>query len=178
MTQAQLVPLITIALIVVILGIRIMRASREQRFSPRTMWIVPGIFGLITIAVIVVDGLTSPLDIALMIVALAVGFGIGWYQGTHTTVRVDHSQHAMFVKISPLGSLIWVAVIALRIGVRYVTGGMTPAAASGDPRAAVAAASSGPAALISTLLLVLALGVIVGLRTYLQRVYTRERGTL
>jgi hypothetical protein len=32
--------------------------------------------------------------------------------------------------------------------------------------------------LISTLLLVLALGVIVGLRAYLQRVYARERATL
>jgi len=178
MTQAQLVPLITIALIIVILGIRIMRMSKEQRFRPATMWIVPGIFALITIGVIAVDGLTSPLDIALMLVALAAGFGIGWYQGTHTTVRVDHSQHAMFVKISPLGGLIWIAVIVLRIGVRDFTGGMTPAAASSDPIAAAAASSRGPAALISTLLLVLALGVIVGLRAYLQRVYARERATL
>ena len=178
MTQAQLVPLITIGLIIVILAIRIIRMSREQRFGPTTMWIAPIIFALITAGVIAVDRLTSPLDIALMLLALAAGFGIGWYQGTHTTVRVDHSAHAMFVKISPLGSLIWIAVIALRVGVRYVTGGMTPAAASGDPHVAVAAASSGPATLVSTLLLVLALGVIVGLRAYLQRVYARERASL
>ena len=174
MTQAQLVPLITIVLIVVILGIRVIRMSREQRFGPKTMWIVPIIFALITAGVIAVDRLTSPLDIALMLPALAAGFGIGWYQGTHT----DHSAHAMFVKISPLGSLIWIAVIALRVGVRYLTGGMTPAAASGDPHAAVAAATTGTAALISTLLLVLALGVVVGLRAYLQRLYARERATL
>lgn len=178
MTQAQLVPLITIAVVVVVLGIRVMRMSREQRFKPGSMWVLPIIAALVTASFVAFDGLTSPADIGLMAVAFAVGLGIGWYQGTHTTVRVDHAAHAMFVKISPIGGLIWIGVIALRFGVRYFTGGMTPAAASSDPHAAAVAASSGPAGLISMMLLVLAVGVIFGLRLYLQRVYTRERATL
>jgi len=111
--------------------------------------------------------------------ALAIGLGIGWYQGTHTTVRVDHAQHAMFVKMSPIGGLIWIAVIVLRVGLRYFTGGMTaPSAAASDPQAAAAAASQGPVGLISIALLVVAVGVLVGLRAYLQRVYNRERASL
>ena len=179
MTQAQLGPLIFIAIIIIILAIRVVRMSREQRFQPRSMWILPAIFAVLTATLIVFDRLTSPLDVALMLAALAVGFGFGWYQGTHTTVRVDHSVHAMFVKISPVGSLIWIGVLALRFGVRYVTGPPMPAAATTtDPQAALAASAHTPAGLISTLLLVLAVGMIFGLRAYLQRVYQRERAAL
>ncbi len=177
MTQDQLVPIITIALVIVIVGLRVARMTREQRFLPGRMWIVPILFGLFTAWLIVFDGLTTPVDIAVLLVALAAGFGIGWYQGTHTTVRVDHSAHAMFVKISPLGGLIWIAVLALRFGVRYATGGLPPVAATQDPNMPVAAAH-GTAGLISMALLVLAVGVITGLRAYLQRVYERERAAL
>ncbi|MBV8223288.1 MAG: DUF1453 family protein [Candidatus Eremiobacteraeota bacterium] len=177
MTQQQIVTLVTFALIIVLIGVRIVRMSREQRFRPSTMWVLPAIFALITAGVIAIDGLTSPLDIAIMLVALAVGLGIGLYQGTHTTVRVDHTTHAMYVKISPWGSLIWVAVLALRVGVRYFAGGFAPASGT-DPQAAAIAAAHSPAGLISTALLVLAVGVIFGLRVHLQRVYDRERATL
>jgi hypothetical protein len=173
MNQMHVAQLITVLAIIVLLGVRILRMSREQRFQPARMWFIPALFAILTVWLVVFDGFTTPLDILLMLVALACGFGIGWYQGSHTTVRVDHEQHAMFVKISPLGGLIWIVVLAFRLGVRYVTGGLQPAM-SGDPHAAVAA-TSGPAGLLSTALLVLAVGIVFGLRAYLQRVYSVER---
>ena len=176
MSQTQLVPLITVLVIVVLLGVRIWRASREQRFRPGGMWVIPGIFAVFTAWLVVSEGFTGPLDLVLMVAALGAGFAIGWYQGTHTTVRVDHAAHAMLVKISPIGSLIWIGVIVLRIGVRYFTGGLTLSPES-DPQMPTAAASGLPG-LISMLLLVLAVGVIAGLRAYLQRVYATERAAL
>jgi|SRR5271165_5278172 len=176
LTPQQLTPIIVVLVIIVVLGIRIWRSTREQRFQPGTMWVVPGIFAAFTLAFIVIERYTSPLDIALMLVALAIGVAIGMYQGTHTTVRVDHTAHAMFVKISPLGSLIFIGVLILRIAVRYVTGGMTAAtAATTDPGMPIPHTTAG---LISLLLLVLAVGVIAGLRAYLQRVYDKARATL
>ena len=177
MTQREISTLITIAVIIIVVGIRFARMAREQRFAPGTMWILPLIAALITAGLVVFDGFTTPLDIVFMIVALGVGFGIGMYQGTHTTVRVDHGAHAMYVKISPWGGIIWIAVIALRVGVRFFTVSAAPDAGT-DPTAAAAAAAHGPAGLISTILLVVAVGVIVGLRAHLQRLYNRERATL
>ncbi len=176
MNQTQLVPLITIAAIVVLLGVRVMRMSQEQRFQPSRMWVVPGLFALFTLWLIVTEGFTSPIDWAWMVLALGAGLGIGWYQGTHTTVRVDHTAHAMFVKISPWGGLIWIAVLVVRMAVRYVSTGLSPGAIPADPQSAAAAA--GPAGFISMALLVLAVGVIIGLRAYLQQVYARERAAL
>ncbi|HEV2909043.1 MAG TPA: hypothetical protein VGX02_07180, partial [Candidatus Eremiobacteraceae bacterium] len=116
------------------------------------------------------------LDLGLMVLALAIGLAIGMYQGTHTTIRVDHTAHAMFVKISPLGSMIFIGVLVLRIAVRYyLTGGFAMASGASAPGALIAHT---PANLISLLLLVLALGVIAGLRVYLQRFYNRARATL
>jgi len=170
--------MIMLVAIIALLGVRIVRMSREQRFQPGRMWFIPGLFAVLTAWLIVFEGFTSPLDIALMLLALGIGLGIGWYQGTHTSVRVDHDAHAMFVKISPLGGLIWIGVLALRMGVRYATGGFSQQTPGTDPQAAAAAAAHGPAGLISMALLALAVGVIFGLRAYLQRVYTAARATL
>jgi|SRR6516164_11146765 len=177
MNQTHLPQMIMLVAIIALLGVRIIRMSREQQFRPARMWFIPSLFAVLTAWLIVFEGFTSPLDIALMLVALAIGIGIGWYQGTHTSVRVDHDAHAMFVKISPLGGLIWIAVLALRMGVKYATGGFSQPAPGTDPQAAMAAAH-GPAGLISMALLALAVGVIFGLRAYLQRAYTAARATL
>lgn len=167
--------LITLCAIIALLAVRVVRMSREQRFTPGRMWFIPGLFAVLTVWLIVFEGYTTLLDIALMLLALAIGLGIGWYQGTHTVVRVDHDRHAMFVKISPLGALIWIVVIVFRMGVRYLTGGFQPAPGA-DPRAL--AASSGLPGTFSMALLVLAVGVIFGLRAYLQRLYAAERAKL
>lgn len=180
MSPAQLSTLIFIAIFALIVGVRIWRSAREQRFKPATMWIVPGIFAAITTIWAVADGFTSALDIALFVIALAIGGAIGWYQGTHTTIRYDHTIHAMFVKISPIGSMIWVAVLALRFGVRYYFGGLAAATATASNAAGVPSVptATGPAGLFSMALLVVAVGVIAGLRAYLQRAYTLERASL
>jgi hypothetical protein len=175
-TPQQLTPIIIIAVVVVAVGVRIWRSTREQRFRPSSMWFVPILFAAYVVWLVVFEGYTRPLDIALMVLALAVGGAIGMYQGTHTTIRVDHAAHAMFVKISPLGTLIFISVVVLRIAVRYVTGGFVPAsAATTVPAVPIAHTAAG---LISVLLLVLAVGVIAGLRVYLQRAYDRARATL
>jgi membrane protein CcdC involved in cytochrome C biogenesis len=175
-TPQQLAPIIFIVAILLAIGIRVWRASREQRFAPGSMWLIPVIFAAYVGWVIFAEGYTDLLDLGLMVLALAIGLAIGMYQGTHTTIRVDHTAHAMFVKISPLGSMIFIGVLVLRIAVRYyLTGGFAMASGASAPGALIAHT---PANLISLLLLVLALGVIAGLRVYLQRFYNRARATL
>lgn len=163
--------LVTIGFIVIVLAARIIWMSREQRVRPVSMWIAPVIFAGLAAALVIFNGFTSLADIGLMVVALLVGGAIGWYQGTHTTVRVESSSGSMFVKTSPIGAVIFVAVLALRFGIRYVTGGLqsTPAPGGG----AALSAPHGVANTISLLLLVLAVGMVAGLRVYLQRAYAR-----
>ena len=100
MTPQQLTPIIFVVAILLVIGIRIWRSSREQRFAPGSMWLIAAIFAAYVVWLIFAEGYIDPLDIGLMVIALGIGLAIGMYQGTHTTIRVDHTAHAMFVKIS------------------------------------------------------------------------------
>ena len=157
--------LVTFAVILVVVIIRVRRMTREQRFGIYTMWIVPLIFAGLTGFIMTVDHVTAPLQLGLSLVALAAGAGLGIYQGTHTTVRVDRAARAMFVKVSPVGIAIFIGVLLLRIAIRTIYGGAMPPTASANP------VSGGALNLISVALLVFVVGMVVGLRIYLARAW-------
>ncbi len=161
---------VVFAIIILVVGIRMWRATREQRFGIGTMWVTPAIFLLIALIIMFVDRLTSPLDIVLAFLALVVGAGIGLYQGTHTSVRIDRASRAMFVKMSPFGAAIFVAVLAGRIGIRAAFGMPAPGAPGVQPLP-----TGGVVNLVSMMLLFLAVGTVAGLRIYLNRVYNETR---
>lgn len=156
--------LITVALIAVILVFRIMRMRREQRFGVASMWVVPSIFALLAIGIMVLDRATTPVDIALALVALAVGAAIGWYQGTHTTIRVDRNVRAAYVRVSPIGIAIFVGVLVLRMAIRTTYAGPPPGAPGAPP-------GSSALNVVSIILLFVVVGMIGGLRAYIMRAY-------
>lgn len=168
--------LLIVAVIIVAIGLRIWRATREQRFKIGSMWVAPAIFTLLTVWVLAVDRLTTLPDILLAVVALIAGGALGWYQGTHTTLRIDRTARVVFVKAKPIGALIFIAIIAPRLLIR--TSSVLPAIqngslAAGSPPMPLAGSLAGT---ISSLLLVLALGVILGLRAYILRKYQEPEG--
>jgi K+-transporting ATPase A subunit len=163
MSQNEIL-LLTFVVIGAALIWRIRKMTREQRFGIITMWLLPVIFLVIAGAIMVGERVTTSVDIALAVAALAAGGGIGWYQGTHTTVRIDRTARAMFVKVSPIGIAIFIGVLVMRMVVRTMYGGTTPSTL----------ANGGTASLVSVLLLMLVVGMVLGLRAYLARVYTRQ----
>lgn len=176
MNQTE-ITLVIIAVVVLAIGIRVWRATREQRVKIGTIWVAPALFAVVTVWALLVDGFTTPLDIVLAVVALVLGGTIGLYQGTHTTVRVDQAARVMYVKAKPIGAAIFVVVIAVRLLIR--TSSVLPAIQNSS-----LAAGSVPlppkgdlVSIISTLLLALALGVILGNRVFLLRKYQSEAPT-
>ncbi len=170
MNQTEMTLLVVVAIVFAI-GLRIWRATREQRMKVGSMWIAPAIFVALTVWVLVVDGFTTPLDVALAVVVLVVGGAVGWYQGTHTTIRIDRAARVMYTKAKPIGAAIFIAVIAARLLIRGSS--IFPAIQNGSLAAGtVPVPPKGDlASLISALLLALALGVILGVRVYLFRKY-------
>ncbi|HME81655.1 MAG TPA: hypothetical protein VKF82_06220 [Candidatus Eremiobacteraceae bacterium] len=162
-----LIAALTIGLLVLVVAVRVVRMTAEQRYSPTGMWTVTVLFAAVTAWFAVFEHLTSAADIAIMLAAFAAGMALGWYQGTHTRVRVDRAARAMFVKVSPIGAIIFVAVLALRFGMRFFSGGF-----SVDP-SGMPAAAPGSVGLISVALLALAVGMNAGVRAYLQRIYSQ-----
>jgi hypothetical protein len=154
--------LLGIAIVALVVVLRVRYMAREQKFGIVRMWATPPVLAALTAWIMIFDRFTSASDVALAVVALAVGGAIGWYQGTHTTVRVDRAAGAMFVKTSPIGIAIFMGVLLVRVGVRLLHGVPPP----GSP------ANGGAISLISILLLVLLVGMVTGLRAYLTRIYS------
>lgn len=159
-------PYAMIALVLVVVVLRVRRMMNEVRWSPVRMWIVAGIFVALTAAIAVADRITRPSDVAIVLAAFAVGGVLGWVQGMHTAVRVDRASHAMFVTMSPIAASIFLAVLVLRFAIRGVSGGF-------DPTASVHAGTAGVVGVVSVALLALIAGMSVGVRIYLQRVYSQ-----
>lgn len=164
--------IISIAVIALVVVLRILRMAREQRFGIVTMWIMPAIFAALAIWVMLFEHLTRAMDIVLAVVALALGGAIGWYQGTHTTVRVDRTARAMFVKISPIGAAIFFGVLAVRVAIRMASGGTFSGTATSASAVSADPGGAGAVNMISLLMLFVAVGLVAGLRAYLARAYT------
>jgi hypothetical protein len=133
------------------------------------MWIVPVIFIVLTAAIAIADRVTGGIGLIILIIAFAIGIGLGWLQGMHTAVRVDKAAHAMYVKLSPIGAAIFIVVIFLRFAVRGVAGGFSTTA--GPP-----GVQPGPDSLVvivSVALLALITGMSIGVRAYLQREFSQ-----
>jgi len=166
MTSTQTI--ITIVLILAILAFRVYRQTREQRWPIGQLWISPLIFLAITVLIVAMDTLQNWIAIVAAIVGLGVGVGIGLYQGNHTTLRIDKPNKAVFIKVTPLGSMIFIGILLLRFGVRFsqMSGVTQQQLASG-----AVPAGSPAEVLLGSGLLALAAGSILGLRLFVLRRY-------
>jgi hypothetical protein len=165
--------IIFILVFIVVLGIRVWRSTREQRWGIPSMWVLPAIFVLLTAGIVAIDMRASVWTLPTAILGFVAGIGIGLYQGTHTTVRVDEAARCAYIKISPIGTLIFMSVLIVRIGLRFI---MTPPTVIAHAAEAGATMPAVPpeAAIAGGALLALAAGSIVGLRVYVQRLYDAQ----
>jgi len=172
MTSTQTI--VTIVLVLAILAFRVYRQTKEQRWLIGKMWLVPLIFLAITIVIVVLDTVQYRLAVVAAVLGLAAGVGVGLYQGNHTTLRIDKPNKAVFIKVTPLGSMIFVGILLLRFGVRFsqMSGLTQQQLASG----AVPVASPAEV-LLGSGLLALAAGSVLGLRWFVLRRYESAQET-
>lgn len=155
---------VNIILGVIILAIIVFRVSRERKFGMGSLWVWPAVMFALVAFDIWVSGISSPIDIVYMFLALVAGTGFGWFQGIHSTIRVDRSANAAYVKSSPIGMGLFIAALAFRLGARYMAGAFSgPSYSNGHLSPAVA--------LTSAITLAFAVGLFSGLRLYVKRTF-------
>lgn len=109
--------------ILLILVLRLLRGTRARPLRVERMWIVPAIFAV----VIALSIFSQPVDFdlaldAVMVLAFAAGVGVGWFRGRMVRISIDVNTHALTSQQSPWGMLIFVGILVLRMGLRYVLG--------------------------------------------------------
>jgi hypothetical protein len=123
MTQqtAHLIGSVTpVAVIVLVLAIRLPRMLSGRRLRLETLWVRPAILLAVGGLAIAASPPRTPLDIAIVVAALAVGCVIGWQQGRMMTIGIEPESHQLNVKASPVAVMLFTGLLVLRVGLRQV----------------------------------------------------------
>src|SRR5579863_2187410 len=167
--NSTLETVIFIVVVVAAVAFRVYRQTREQRWKLSSLWVVPIIMLAVTVLIVAGDATrTGAIAIVAALVGLAIGTGIGYYQGNHTTIRVDKSNRAVFIKIAPIGLALFFGILILR-GVRVYAVMNSPEMRNAAP--GTLPPMSPTEAMIGSGLMALAAGSVVGLRWFVQRAY-------
>jgi hypothetical protein len=115
-TAQILVPLITVAVLAVILW---RRNSRPRQLRIERLWIRPLLFALIVSATLAATPFPlDPLSLIVLAIALAVGAALGWQRGRFMHIDVHPETHDITSRVSPVGMIFILAILALRLLLR------------------------------------------------------------
>jgi len=120
MQQQQLISyVITGAVVVIVLGLRLRGMSRMRRLRLETLWVVPSIY-LLFAGAMFYQFPPSPVGWAISGAALIVGAAIGWQRGKLMQIHVDPETHALNQKASPAAMIFIVVLILVRMAAKSV----------------------------------------------------------
>jgi NAD/NADP transhydrogenase beta subunit len=109
--------LVVAAIFAVALAFRMRRMARARPLKLERLWIIPAM--LVAIAGVTLYQLPPhPADWPWLILALAVGGGLGWLRGSLMKVEIDPGTHAMNMRTSPGAMIFIVALLFMRMGLR------------------------------------------------------------
>jgi hypothetical protein len=115
--SAQIYSTIIVVLIMTVILWR--RNSPPRQLKIERLWIRPVLFALIVSATL--SATPFPLDpasLAVFVLALLVGGGLGWQRGRFMRIDVHPETHDVTSRASPVGMIFIVAILALRILLR------------------------------------------------------------
>jgi len=105
----------------VAVSIVLLRNRQARRLRVELLWIRPLVFTAITVAALVAEPpVLTPLALAIMVVGLALGCGLGWQRGRLMHIEVDPQTHMLRSQASPLGLVFILVLLVARFGLRTV----------------------------------------------------------
>ena len=103
----------------IIVPILILRNSRPRPLRIERLWIRPAVF--IAMMALALTASAPPIDvanIALLVVALAIGGGLGWMRGKSMHIHVHPETHELSARASPLGLVFIFGLLIVRFALR------------------------------------------------------------
>jgi hypothetical protein len=107
----------------VVIGLVILRNSRERRIRIERLWIAPAMVMLMTILAFSANPPPGPVGLGLDIAAVCVGGFLGWWRARASVFTIDPETHVITSKVSPWGMFLILGIFALRYVIRSVMAG-------------------------------------------------------
>lgn len=103
---------------IVIVGLVILRNARARTLRVERLWISPLVVSVMCGLAIWASPPPGPLGLAVDVLALVVGAGLGWWRGRASAFTVDPATHVVTSKVSPLGMLLILGIFGVRYALR------------------------------------------------------------
>lgn len=115
---SYLVPLGVVAVVLVL------RNSRPRRLKIERLWVMPVIY-LILMASALAEAPPplTPVSIAILVGAFAIGAAIGWQRARFTEIHIHPETHDLSSRASPIGLLFIFAILVVRFAARDLLAG-------------------------------------------------------
>lgn len=113
--------LVAFTVIALVMGLRIWRGSRARKLRIERLWIRPAII-LVFLGFSIYGQpppMTAPVLVGLAITT-AAGAAMGWYRGRMVKVSIHPATHDLTSRASPWGMLIFLGLMVIRMGARFV----------------------------------------------------------
>jgi hypothetical protein len=109
---------LTLSLVVLVL-----RNRRSRKLRVELLWVRPVIFlALLTLSAAAAPPPLTPVSIALIAAAAAIGAALGWQRGRMMRIEVDPDTHALTSRASVLGIVFILGVLLFRMGLGSMLG--------------------------------------------------------
>lgn len=113
--------LVAFTVMALFMGLRIWRGSRARKLKVERMWIRPAIIGVfLSLSIYGQPPPMTPEVLAGLAVAIIAGLAMGWFRGRMVKVSIDPATHDLTSKASPWGMLIFLGLMIVRMGARFV----------------------------------------------------------
>jgi hypothetical protein len=106
-----------IPLLIVALLLRRSMGTRKVRM--RAMWIRPAILLVLAGVTLAASPMPGPIALAAFVAAAIVGAGVGYLRARHLELSVDPVTGTVSSKSTPIGMILIVGLVAIRIGLKY-----------------------------------------------------------
>lgn len=115
--------LIALPFILLIVALRVWRASKARKLVVERMWIGPAIFLLIIgFAVYSLPPPPEASVYAALVAAIVLGLGLGWFRGRMVRISINVETHTLTSQSSPWAIIVLVVLLVARLGLRYLLG--------------------------------------------------------
>jgi hypothetical protein len=107
-------------LLVVALVARRLIKNTPRKVKPIRLFITPALLGAVALLTLSRTGLPSLLWAAIDIVAAVLGAGVGYLSARHREFALDTDTGEIMGRATPLGTIIFAALFAVRFGLKLV----------------------------------------------------------
>ena len=101
-----------------LIGLVLRRTTRARTINPGRMWIAPVIYGALAVSALLAGPFPGLLFLAIFIVAVLAGAGLGYFRAIHQTLTVDPETGKVTSQPTTIGAILVLVLFAVRFGIK------------------------------------------------------------